>query len=1108
MIKRLIQAMVILVIVLLLVLVVLCTTNVGFRAGFKIASYFMPGLSAQKIEGRLLGPLTLTGFQYNTSHLKVQAQTLVFDWRPMALLEGRFALEQLTANKIIIKTTPSADVQSTPARVPVKLGSGFSLPLQLSLHSIDIKTLSYQSGQAKPIIIHQLKCDLFTQHNQLLIHYLTLKSNVAEVSLAGEVGLSRQAKTDVHGQFYNPFLKDHWHWFAKGDAQQLNYTVKSADFLHGAVELSGTASFNNIIRWQALLKIQKINPGDVWPDFKANASVKATMTGCYDQTLKTTINLNQLGGTYQLLPLSGGGSLVIDGNHYRFKQFHLSQGDNRLSLNGELSNQSDLSWQVHFKNIAAIYPEFSGQIQSQGTLTHALARPRIKTKTTIKGLESDLLSVQALTADGVLNLDLTQNSHFILNASHVYFQHHHIKLMDVAVQGTRAQHILQATLNVKDEKITFKGHGGLKNHVIDGQLQTFDVLMPNGHAWHLQKPVDVRATHQAVTVSDFDLRSQQDDGSFYGGGSWFMDKPWQFSVKAHMFEPLLLDPFLGDTFNLTAALDADIKAQGQGMQLEKSHATISFDKAHFQYTVAGSSKNLLFSKSTLNATFDMKQGLRSQLSFNTKDQQFPVKAEFALPDYRGDGLPTLNTKISAKLAISWPSLKALASSIPLVDNIQGQLQSHVNLSGTLAKPVVDERTELQHGSVDIDVYGLHYRKIHLQSEIRHNDLNAEGQLASEFRSIQKTKIANNLVSEKPILGQLHLHATTRLFDANAPYVLKIKGKAFTAINTPSYAVRLAPDLRLIVSARKETITGRILLPYVHVAPTDFTSTATVPGSFVIVRDQNQEAVLPRTLNLDVRVALGKHVEFAYAGLSADLGGALNIVSHPKRGILANGTIQVTKGRFLAYGRHLTVKKGALSYSDAPIDNPTLNVLAIKKVPVYNFGSGLPSAGGAIVMGDNIIVGVRVTGPLDDFQISLYSEPPMSQTDQLSYLLFDRPASAAGGMGLLLSQAASALTSGEISDEEIEQKTGLSTFGVQSSTVYMPGEAGPQAATSFVIGKKLTKKLEALYSIGLDMPISVAMLRYNWRPHWQFIARTSNFGQGGDVVYTYESDHLF
>jgi translocation and assembly module TamB len=128
-----------------------------------------------------------------------------------------------------------------------------------------------------------------------------------------------------------------------------------------------------------------------------------------------------------------------------------------------------------------------------------------------------------------------------------------------------------------------------------------------------------------------------------------------------------------------------------------------------------------------------------------------------------------------------------------------------------------------------------------------------------------------------------------------------------------------------------------------------------------------------------------------------------------------------------------------------------------------------------------VVGLQISGTAQRPVLTIFSNPPMEQSDALAYLITGKPLSqVSGGEGNAINSAAQALGSaaGNLLAKGIGSKLGIEA-GVSSS------EALGTAA--FTVGKYLSPRLYLSYGVGLFNPGQVITLRYLLSQHWNFEA---------------------
>jgi translocation and assembly module TamB len=84
-----------------------------------------------------------------------------------------------------------------------------------------------------------------------------------------------------------------------------------------------------------------------------------------------------------------------------------------------------------------------------------------------------------------------------------------------------------------------------------------------------------------------------------------------------------------------------------------------------------------------------------------------------------------------------------------------------------------------------------------------------------------------------------------------------------------------------------------------------------------------------------------------------------------------GELNILSGDIEVFGQNLTIQQGNLSFAGEP-DNPSLNIRAEREIRE-----------------ESIRVGVDALGNLEAISFHLYSSPPMSENEMMSYLLRGR-----------------------------------------------------------------------------------------------------------------------
>jgi len=230
----------------------------------------------------------------------------------------------------------------------------------------------------------------------------------------------------------------------------------------------------------------------------------------------------------------------------------------------------------------------------------------------------------------------------------------------------------------------------------------------------------------------------------------------------------------------------------------------------------------------------------------------------------------------------------------------------------------------------------------------------------------------------------------------------------------------------------------------------------------------------RKLNANVSVDLGHKLRLKGKGLDAFLAGKLR-VSTPGNRPAVNGTVHVENGTFAAYGQKLVIDKGDIAFT-GPVENPRLDILAMRPQS--------PTASAS-----DVKVGVNITGTAQDPRVRLYSEPAMSETEKLSWLVLGRAPTGLGGADIgLLQSAAVALLSGEGSSPSDNL---VAMLGLDELTVRQSESAGAVRDTVVNLGKQVSKYWYVGYERNLNATSG------NWQLIYRLAQRVTVRAQAGD-----------
>jgi translocation and assembly module TamB len=209
----------------------------------------------------------------------------------------------------------------------------------------------------------------------------------------------------------------------------------------------------------------------------------------------------------------------------------------------------------------------------------------------------------------------------------------------------------------------------------------------------------------------------------------------------------------------------------------------------------------------------------------------------------------------------------------------------------------------------------------------------------------------------------------------------------------------------------------------------------------------------RTAHLALQVDLGDSLKIRGHGLDTQLRGSLALSAAAGK-LSVIGSVRTEAGSYAAYGQKLDIERGQLTFT-GPANNPSLDVLALR-----------PNL--------DVRVGVEVGGSVQLPRIRLFSEPEMSDTEKLSWLVVGRAPDDLGGTDTaLLQSAAMALLAGE--DNRLDRTLigGITLDDVSVRQI----DSGDVRDTVVSVGKQITRRWYVGYERGVNSTTGTWQLIY-------------------------------
>lgn len=883
-----------------------------------------------------------------------------------------------------------------------------------------------------------------------------LHSEAGQAELSGSLeGYSFQVAGDANG----PQLPDlRLAAQGQGDSQMMRLDSLTLEALEGVAELDGTLQWGEALAWQGHLGLQQINPEELVPELPGQLSGQLDSefllrNGNWDLRLRQIELDGKLAG--QPLRLRG----VAQGNQagdWQLSQLELLSGTNRLQVDGQIGEVNALQGQLDIVDLQTSLPGATGT--ASGTFDLSGKRDALLLKFTLAGesLSYGEYKSGTLDADGQLTLGTRPQGSLRLNAAELAYQNVTFASLDASFTGDNDAHSL--SLDLQGNK--YSAHSNLKGQLTgqlwSGQLQNSRLGTPLG-PWILDAPLDLNydLEKQQVAIAKHCWRSEA--ASLCLNEEAQVGQAGTLSVSLEDFSSSQVAELLPEGFAWHGNLAATASARWAPEQKPFIETRLSTDNGRFEIEQNGQLLQEDYQHLELSASLD----------------ETTAQAKLVLrSDQLGSGDISLQLdpwqekkSIQSEFNLSGLQLSILTPLIDPLEKISGSIDAEGTITGTLQQPQVSGSIFLRDGYLDGTNLPTEIEKINLQCRLDNHQAQLDGDLLLGQR---RAELAGIFTWEQvPVTGWLTL-----------------KGKRNRYRLEPELKLLVDPDLRLELQPEQLALTGTLLIPYGRAEIKALPQDAVRLSEDVVILDDPKAPKASRTrpLTLNINVTLQDDVKIEAFGLKSNLEGTMVISQAANQPLSGNGSIDLRKGTYRAFGQNLLINRGILLFS-GPLAKPFIDVDAIRNPETTS---------------DDVTAGIRLRGEVQKPRVTIYSEPAMSQQEAISYLLRGRSLGTGSGSSQDTTVATMLIGAGIGRSEGTISELGQA-FGIKDLAVDTGGEG---VDTTAKISGYVLPGVQVSYGVGVFSPISEITLRYEILPKLVLEA-VSSLQSAIDLLYEFE-----
>lgn len=825
----------------------------------------------------------------------------------------------------------------------------------------------------------------------------------------------------------------------------------------GTLDATGQVAWAPQLDWDVAAKLAGFDPGYFVPGWDGRLSGSLASKGRQvppppgsapgtAPTYEATVDVPGIRGTLRSRSVDAQGRFAIRGTQGE-GNVRLAVGNSRLTAKGSVGDRLDVQAQLDPVQLDDLLPGNSGTLRGSVQVRGPRTAPDITADLVGNGLRYGDYSAESLSIRGRLPWQ-GDNGTLALQGTAVQVG---MLLDTLSVNARGSVSNLQLDAQARNELGAVALQGGVRQQgsTWRGDLSQLNIAPIKGDAWNLRGPATFAVQGSNFTLSDTCLGAAT-GGALCASANWPRDG---LVVRGDALPLALVQPWLppqsGRRIYLRGEITLDGRIRPRGNAWEGNARIASMEGG---IRLGDNARGELVRYDQFSASVEMtpaqivgKLGVGFQGN-GFVDAKFQTGWEASAP-------------LNGELYLNMSRLYWLELFSPDIVRPTGLIEGHVSLRGTRGQPSLGGDAKLSNFKGEFPALGLTF------------DQGSGSFVAQPDGSAKITAQAN---SGK---GTLFVDGGLSWFGDAQPLQLHIHGENVLLSNTPELRIVANPNLDFTLAQTAMELRGTVHVPEADIDLERLDRGTSVSEDVVILDPADPEETPTSPLDMDLTVSLGDKVNMAGFGLKGGLGGKMQVWARPGREMTANGALEV-RGRYKAYGQDLTITRGNLNWNYNAVSDPRINIRAERRI------------------GD-VTAGIDVTGRAQSPRVDVWSEPAMSQSEALAYLVLGRSlTNASSDQTQQVTAASAALSAGSgLLASQLGAKLGLDDAGVSQSRALGGSVIG--------FGKYISPKLYIGYGVSMVGSGSVLTLKYLLRRGFDLELESSTVENRGSLNWRRE-----
>jgi translocation and assembly module TamB len=819
----------------------------------------------------------------------------------------------------------------------------------------------------------------------------------------------------------------------------------------GEAMLSGEVAWSPQERWSVTGDASGINPEHIRKDLPGRLDFAFTASGLgFGSDRDFDVDIRGLHGRLRGTPASGAGHIARRKDAWQFEQVRLMLGGTTLAADGTIADTMDLRFAIDSEDLSLLAHDSRGKLRAQGTLRGTMQDPVINADLRGGGIQHQGVTLESLHAAVDFDASGGHPSKVDIRARNLSYRERTISDLSLTLDGTAADHV--AHINAKATGLALESEmaGAFAHGAWLGKLRKLSVNGSESLHLELDAPVDLALSGERTRIDWFCLNGAP--ARVCADGDWTAAK-WSATVNANDLPMSTLTSGLTPSVDYRGRLTITARAFGGAERPAQGNLRADLVDAAIAHKLAsGRTERITLGAGvvTVTATESM---VDSAVTLDAGEVgTIKVRLNAQRSTERWQDMPVTGELHAQTAELGFISLYA-----PEIDRVAGKLAADLAITGTLGTPLIDGNLKLSNAELDLYQVNLAMREADLEARLLRNGLDFSGSAR---------------------IGGGNVHASGRLEWREAqPYgKFKLEGQNLRVVDVPEAQIDASPNLDFSIEGRRIEVTGAVKVPYAKIVPADLTNAVRASSDEVLVGEEMQDPSKRFEVITGISLTLGDKVSIDTLGLTARLAGTITLRSGGNDEITrGTGELSVEDGKYTAYGRRLDIERGRLVFSGGPVNNPGVDIRAIKEYP-------------------DVKAGVNVRGTLLQPRLSFFSEPSLPQSQIVSLILAGGSLESAQNRSSPNQAGTEALAQGSaILAQQLGSRVGIEDVGLESNLAN---------ETSLVLGKYLSPRLYVSYGISFTQQLNTLKLRYSLSDRWTVKTEVGQ-ARGADLVYTIE-----